>query len=97
MLAHFILNNRKHAYGDETKEILRNLEKSTPKLLTNDVDQQDLITWMLLYEPNDRPTIAQVLAYAAPNIIRYSSLLLQLLQTCVFLARRKEMAFYFNL
>lgn len=62
MLLHYILNDGKHPFGIETKDILNNLEKAAPKLLTNDVDMQDLITWMLLQEPNDRPRISHVLS-----------------------------------
>lgn len=62
MLLHFILTDGKHPYGEEAGEILTNLEKATPQISTCDMDLQDLITWMLLYDPKDRPTISQVLS-----------------------------------
>lgn len=62
MLLHFILTNGKHVYGEEAGEIMANLEKAAPQISTCDVDLQDLITWMLLYDPKERPTISQVLS-----------------------------------
>lgn len=62
MLVHFVLTAGKHPYGEQMAEILKNLEKSLPQLVTNDMDLHDLITWMLLHEPGDRPTINQVLS-----------------------------------
>lgn len=62
MLVHFILTAGKHPFGGEMKEITRNLQKASPTILSNDLDLQDLITWMLLYDPLERPTILQVLS-----------------------------------
>lgn len=64
MLIHFVLTVGKHPYGTTVSEIIKHLERGLPHLLTNDVDLHDLISWMLLYEPNERPTINQVVAYA---------------------------------
>lgn len=62
MLLHFILTCGKHPYGDNAHEILMNLEKANPVLSIDSLDLQDLITWMLLYDPKERPTISQVLS-----------------------------------
>lgn len=63
MLIHFIMTGGIHAFGVETKEILKNLEKAIPKLICNDIELQDLLTWMLLVYPSERPIIQQVLSY----------------------------------
>lgn len=54
-------------------EIIRNLEKSLPQLVTKDMDLHDLITWVLLQEPGERPTINQVLSYAFIRIIELNN------------------------
>lgn len=59
---HFIFTGGTHAYGVETKDILKNLERGVPQLVCNDLELQDLLTWMLLYYPIERPTIQQVLS-----------------------------------
>lgn len=63
MLMHFIFTGGTHAYGVEAKDILKNLEKSLPQLACNDLEMQDLLTWMLLFFPAERPNIQQVLSY----------------------------------
>lgn len=60
MLVHFLMTAGKHPYGDDMRIILKNLDKAVPQLSANDLELQDLITWMLLYEPIERPTIQQV-------------------------------------
>lgn len=62
MLTHFILTEGTHAYGEDTKKILKNLEKAIPQLKSTDLELKDLLTWMLLYYPNERPTIQQALS-----------------------------------
>lgn len=69
MLIHFILTGGQHAYGDDTRDILKNLEKASPQLKTSDLELQDILTWMLLLYPVERPTIYQVLAYASLFIL----------------------------
>ncbi|XP_031349302.1 uncharacterized protein LOC116175370 isoform X1 [Photinus pyralis] len=61
MIVHFIFSAGKHPFGETMDEILRNLEDALPRILTNNIDLQDLISWMLLYDPGDRPSINQVL------------------------------------
>lgn len=63
MLIHFIFTGGTHVYGADTKEILKNLENATPQLICTELELQDLLTWMLLYYPQERPTIQQVLSY----------------------------------
>lgn len=63
MLIHFILTAGKHPYGENMQEILKNLERAMPQLITNNIDLHDLISWMLLYDPTERPTINQVLSH----------------------------------
>lgn len=60
MLVHFLMTAGKHPYGDDMRIILKNLDKAVPHLSASDLELQDLITWMLLYEPIERPTIQQV-------------------------------------
>lgn len=69
MLIHFIITAGKHVYGDDTREILKNLEKAVPKFSTTDLELQDLLTWMLMFFPNERPTVQQVFSYVLVNII----------------------------
>ncbi|KAI4461304.1 ire1-related [Holotrichia oblita] len=63
MLVHFLMTAGKHPYGDDMRIILKNLDKAVPQLSANDLELQDLITWMLLYEPIERPTIQQVVTH----------------------------------
>lgn len=62
MLIHFILTSGKHPYGENMQDIIKNLEEALPQLHTHDVDLHDLMSWMLLYEPQERPIINQVLS-----------------------------------
>ncbi|GJQ71228.1 hypothetical protein Trydic_g10971 [Trypoxylus dichotomus] len=63
MLVHFLMTAGKHPYGDDMRIILKNLDKAVPQLSASDLELQDLITWMLLYEPIERPTIQQVVTH----------------------------------
>lgn len=62
-----MLTAGKHPYGETMQDILKNLERAIPQLITTDVDLHDLISWMLLYEPGERPSINQALSYATLN------------------------------
>ncbi|KAK5645326.1 hypothetical protein RI129_006626 [Pyrocoelia pectoralis] len=61
MIMHFIFSAGKHPFGETMDEILKNLENAVPRLHTNNIDLHDLISWMLLYDPGDRPSINQIL------------------------------------
>ena len=61
MLIHFVMAGGKHPYGNDMRIILKNLVKVVPQLIISDLELQDLITWMLLYEPIERPSIQQVM------------------------------------
>ncbi|XP_022915943.2 uncharacterized protein [Onthophagus taurus] len=63
MLIHFLMTAGKHPYGDDMRVILKNLDKAVPQLSAKNLELSDLITWMLLYEPVERPTIQQVVTH----------------------------------
>lgn len=62
MLTYFILSCGKHPFGEETEEILKNIQKGVPKLTVRNLDMKDLLLWMMLNDANERPDIEQVLA-----------------------------------
>ncbi|XP_066252974.1 uncharacterized protein [Euwallacea similis] len=67
MLIYFIVSGGEHPFGTDITTILKNLEKASFALPpARDVKNQilaDLVSWMLMYEPNDRPHIKQVLSH----------------------------------
>lgn len=67
MLIYFIVSYGVHPFGHEINLILKNLEKATfSHPSSRDTQNQifaDLVSWMLMYEPNDRPQMTQVLSY----------------------------------
>ncbi|CAH0555981.1 unnamed protein product [Brassicogethes aeneus] len=63
MLIYFILSCGVHPYGSDVMIILKNLEKAILNLPQSiDVLLVDIVTWMMMYDPNERPTIEQVLS-----------------------------------
>ncbi|ERL94196.1 hypothetical protein D910_11477 [Dendroctonus ponderosae] len=67
MLIYFIVSYGVHPFGHEISMILKNLEKATFRHPSSrDTQNQifaDLVSWMLMYEPNDRPQMTQVLSH----------------------------------
>ncbi|XP_066145243.1 uncharacterized protein [Euwallacea fornicatus] len=67
MLIYFIVSGGEHPFGSDITTILKNLEKASFVLPpARDAKNQilaDLVSWMLMYEPNDRPHIKQVLSH----------------------------------
>ncbi|CAG2055402.1 unnamed protein product [Timema podura] len=57
MLTHFILTGGLHPFGAVTDDILNNIMKGTSSLRTSGCEVNDLISWMLVYEPRNRPNI----------------------------------------
>jgi hypothetical protein len=62
MLTYFILTYGKHPFGDDTEEILKNIQRGIPKLNARNLDLRDLLLWMMLNDSNERPNIEQVLS-----------------------------------
>lgn len=62
MLVHFVLTGGLHPFGIVTDDILDNLLQGAPRLGVNGCELDDLISWMLVFESTDRPTIDQVLS-----------------------------------
>nr|CAD7402246.1 unnamed protein product [Timema cristinae] len=60
MLTHFILTGGLHPFGAVTDDILNNIMKGTSSLRTSGCEVNDLISWMLVYEPRNRPNIRNV-------------------------------------
>ena len=60
MLVHFIISGGLHPYGLYNTEILKHVAKGSPSLKTVGCEINDLISWMLVYEPLQRPTIDDV-------------------------------------
>lgn len=62
MLIYFILTGATHPYGSNLTVILKNLEVGLLDLAAiNDVIFLDLIKWMCMYVPSERPKVHQVL------------------------------------
>lgn len=72
MLTHFILTRGLHPFGIIADDILHNIIQGTPTLQTSECEVSDLISWMLLYEASERPTIRQVLMYAHKCIFSFN-------------------------
>lgn len=67
MLIYFVISGGEHPFGSEVTTILKNLEKGSftlppPREAKNQIFA-DLVSWMMMHEPNDRPQIKQVLSY----------------------------------
>ncbi|KAJ9576365.1 hypothetical protein L9F63_006777 [Diploptera punctata] len=60
MLVHFILTGGMHPFGLYTKEIQNNVTKGSSSLRTTSCEVNDLISWMLVYEPQERPSIEEI-------------------------------------
>lgn len=63
MMIYFILTGGTHPYGSNLIVILKNLETgllNLPKIY--DLLFLDLVKWMIMYDPNERPQINQVLS-----------------------------------
>lgn len=65
MLIHFILTGGQHPFGQQVKEIVDNLVIGKWNLITSDSDVDDLISWMLIFLPENRPQ--------TPGIVRYQN------------------------
>ncbi|XP_063921986.1 uncharacterized protein LOC135136562 isoform X3 [Zophobas morio] len=63
MLTYFVLTHGKHPFGDDTEEILKNIQRGIPKLNARNLDLRDLLLWMMLNDFNERPNIEQVLSH----------------------------------
>ncbi|XP_069686477.1 uncharacterized protein [Periplaneta americana] len=60
MLIHFILTGGLHPFGAYARDIIDNIAKGSPSLGTSGCEVNDLISWMLVYEPYERPVIADI-------------------------------------
>lgn len=78
MLIHFILSGGQHPFGQQVKEIVDNLIVGKWSLVTTDNNAEDLISWMLVFLPECRPTIPAIVRY----FIFYSLTSSSLLRTC---------------
>ncbi|KAK6637964.1 hypothetical protein RUM44_008387 [Polyplax serrata] len=63
MLIHFILSGGQHPFGQQVKEIVDNLIVGKWNLVTSDNDAEDLISWMLVFLPENRPTISAIVRH----------------------------------
>lgn len=61
MIVHFILTGGLHPFGTRSNDILENILRDNPRIQHGDSEIEDLILWMLMYDPDDRPSIGQVL------------------------------------
>lgn len=62
MLLHFILTGGLHPFGIVAEDILENIVRGAPDLKTVGCELVDLVSWMLIYEPTERPNVGQVLS-----------------------------------
>lgn len=64
MLMHYILTGGLHPFGGDSPSILENLLAGIPALHTTiSCDVNDLLSWMLVHSPLDRPNIGIVLRH----------------------------------
>ncbi|XP_046746473.1 uncharacterized protein LOC124411423 [Diprion similis] len=63
MVVHFILTGGLHPYGTQTSDILDNIRRGYPTIQCQGCEIVDLISWMLVIDPLDRPSINQVLTH----------------------------------
>nr|XP_046481034.1 uncharacterized protein LOC124218539 [Neodiprion pinetum] len=63
MVVHFILTGGLHPYGIQTSDILDNIRRGYPTIQCQGCEIVDLISWMLVIDPLDRPSINQVLTH----------------------------------
>lgn len=61
MLVHFVLSGGLHPFGIVAEDIVENLVRGSPRLSVVGVEVEDLLSWMLLFEGVERPSIDQVL------------------------------------
>lgn len=62
MLVHFVLSGGLHPFGILAEDIVENLVRGTPRLSVIGIEIEDLLTWMLLFEGTERPTINQIIS-----------------------------------
>ncbi|XP_076253408.1 uncharacterized protein LOC143191856 isoform X2 [Rhynchophorus ferrugineus] len=67
MLLYYIISGGVHPFGLDIETIVKNFEKYTmafpPSRFSKNQIVADLLSWMLMYEPSDRPNIKQVLSH----------------------------------
>lgn len=61
MIVHFILTGGLHCYGAQTSDILENISRGYPTIQCQDCEIVDLVSWMLVSKPQDRPSVSQLL------------------------------------
>lgn len=69
MLIHFVLTGGQHPFGQQVKEIVDNLMIGKWNLITSNSDIDDLISWMLIFVPENRPQIAAIVRYQNPGLV----------------------------
>lgn len=62
MLVHFTNNGGAHPFGRTVPDILAHLLDGTVEMINNDMELYDMLSWMLMNDPADRPTINQVMS-----------------------------------
>ncbi|GLH03818.1 uncharacterized protein GBIM_09660, partial [Gryllus bimaculatus] len=63
MMIHFIMTGGLHPFGAEAYEIIENVCKGRIKLKTTSCEVNDLISWMMVFDPKNRPTIADIMSH----------------------------------
>ncbi|XP_048507813.1 uncharacterized protein LOC110117227 [Athalia rosae] len=63
MMVHFILTGGLHPFGTQTGEIIESIIKGYPRIQYDDCEISDLMSWMLVFDPVDRPSINQILTH----------------------------------
>lgn len=74
MLIHFILSGGQHPFGQQVKEIVDNLIVGKRNLVTSDNDADDLISWMLVFLPENRPSVPAVVRLADKSRFPFAGL-----------------------
>lgn len=71
MLIHFVLSGGQHPFGQQVKEIVDNLIMGKWNLVTSDNNADDLISWMLIFIPENRPSIPAIVRQVLAGLLQY--------------------------
>ncbi|XP_049963396.1 serine/threonine-protein kinase/endoribonuclease IRE2-like [Schistocerca serialis cubense] len=61
MVVHFILTGGNHPFGTEASQIVQNIRRGFNSPATTNCEANDLISWMVLQNPGQRPSIEKVI------------------------------------
>ncbi|XP_049858628.1 serine/threonine-protein kinase/endoribonuclease IRE2-like [Schistocerca gregaria] len=63
MVVHFILTGGNHPFGTEASQIVQNIRRGFNAPATTNCEANDLISWMVLQNPGQRPSVEKVIRH----------------------------------